>query len=36
MVSQDGEGFKETGRFYDVEPVCIEGIAHRLFMGERC
>lgn len=32
MVSQDGEGLEETGRFYDVEPVCIEGVAHDMML----
>ncbi|KFK33255.1 hypothetical protein AALP_AA6G350700 [Arabis alpina] len=28
----DSEGLKETGRFYDVEPVCIEGVAHDMML----
>ncbi|KAJ4885498.1 alpha/beta-Hydrolases superfamily protein [Raphanus sativus] len=28
----DDEGLKETGRFYDVEPVCIEGVAHDMML----
>ncbi|XP_019087484.1 PREDICTED: uncharacterized protein LOC104728301 [Camelina sativa] len=28
----DDEGLKETGRFYDVEPVCIDGVAHDLML----
>lgn len=29
---QDDEGLKETGRFYDVEPVCIGGVAHDMML----
>lgn len=32
MVLQDDEGLKETGRFYEVEPVCIEGVAHDMML----
>lgn len=32
MVLQDDEGLKETGRFYDVEPVCVEGVAHDMML----
>lgn len=32
MVLQDDEGLKETGRFYDAEPVCIEGVAHDMML----
>lgn len=28
----DDEGLKETGRFYDVEPVCVEGVAHDMML----
>ncbi|CAD5333382.1 unnamed protein product [Arabidopsis thaliana] len=28
----DDEGLKETGRFYDVEPVCIKGVAHDMML----
>ncbi|CAN7128215.1 unnamed protein product [Brassica rapa subsp. narinosa] len=28
----DDEGLKETGRFYEVEPVCIEGVAHDMML----
>ncbi|KAL0725174.1 hypothetical protein Bca4012_039773 [Brassica carinata] len=28
----DDEGLKETGRFYDVEPVSIEGVAHDMML----
>ncbi|XP_057481406.1 uncharacterized protein LOC130768387 isoform X1 [Actinidia eriantha] len=28
----DTEGLKETGRFYGVSPVCIEGVAHDLML----
>ncbi|VYS68595.1 unnamed protein product [Arabidopsis thaliana] len=28
----DDEGLKETGRFYEVEPVCIKGIAHDMML----
>ncbi|CAH8277389.1 unnamed protein product [Arabidopsis lyrata] len=29
---KDDEGLKETGRFYEVEPVCIEGVAHDMML----
>lgn len=32
MDLQDDEGLKETGKFYDVEPVCIEGVAHDMML----
>lgn len=32
MVLQDDEGLKETGRFYEVEPVCIEYVAHDMML----
>ncbi|GMN28092.1 hypothetical protein TIFTF001_001912 [Ficus carica] len=28
----DMEGFKETGNFYGVSPVCIEGVAHDMML----
>ncbi|XAR71363.1 Chloride peroxidase [Bertholletia excelsa] len=28
----DAEGLRETGRFYGVSPVCIEGVAHDLML----
>jgi len=28
----DDEGLKETGRFYEVEPVCIKGVAHDMML----
>uniref|UniRef100_A0A1J3K0Z8 Uncharacterized protein n=2 Tax=Noccaea caerulescens TaxID=107243 RepID=A0A1J3K0Z8_NOCCA len=28
----DDEGLMETGRFYDVEPVCIGGVAHDMML----
>ncbi|CAE6206612.1 unnamed protein product [Arabidopsis arenosa] len=28
----DDEGLKETGRFYEVEPVCIECVAHDMML----
>ncbi|CAN8232506.1 unnamed protein product [Cochlearia groenlandica] len=28
----DDEGLKETGRFYEVEPVCVEGVAHDMML----
>ncbi|XP_010450926.1 PREDICTED: uncharacterized protein LOC104733014 isoform X2 [Camelina sativa] len=28
----DDEGLKETGRFYEVEPVCIESVAHDMML----
>ncbi|CAA7055606.1 unnamed protein product [Microthlaspi erraticum] len=28
----DDEGLMETGRFYDVEPVCIQGVAHDMML----
>lgn len=32
MDLQDSEGLEETGQFYDVEPVCIEGVAHDIML----
>lgn len=32
LFSQDGEGLKETGRFYEVSPVCVEGVAHDMML----
>lgn len=29
---QDSEGLRETGRFYGVSPVCIEGVAHDMML----
>ncbi|EOY04180.1 Alpha/beta-Hydrolases superfamily protein [Theobroma cacao] len=28
----DPEGLRETGRFYDVSPICIEGVAHDIML----
>ncbi|XVF71629.1 hypothetical protein PTKIN_Ptkin12aG0054500 [Pterospermum kingtungense] len=28
----DTEGLNETGRFYDVSPICIEGVAHDMML----
>ncbi|XP_021296359.1 uncharacterized protein LOC110425714 [Herrania umbratica] len=28
----DAEGLRETGRFYDVSPICIEGVAHDIML----
>ncbi|KAK1576970.1 hypothetical protein Q3G72_017940 [Acer saccharum] len=28
----DAEGLNETGRFYGVSPVCVEGIAHDMML----
>ncbi|XVF20797.1 hypothetical protein REPUB_Repub12eG0034000 [Reevesia pubescens] len=28
----DAEGLSETGRFYDVSPICVEGVAHDMML----
>ncbi|KAE8718721.1 putative catalytic [Hibiscus syriacus] len=28
----DAKGLDETGRFYDVSPICIEGVAHDMML----
>ncbi|XVE72071.1 hypothetical protein DITRI_Ditri11bG0009300 [Diplodiscus trichospermus] len=28
----DAEGLNETGRFYDMSPICIEGVAHDMML----
>ncbi|CAK7344335.1 unnamed protein product [Dovyalis caffra] len=28
----DAEGLNETGRFYDVSPICVEGVAHDMML----
>ncbi|RVW84575.1 hypothetical protein CK203_048131 [Vitis vinifera] len=28
----DSEGLRETGKFYGVSPVCIEGVAHDMML----
>ncbi|XP_047951525.1 uncharacterized protein LOC125196902, partial [Salvia hispanica] len=28
----DAEGLRETGRFYGVSPVCVEGVAHDMML----
>ncbi|KAK9271940.1 hypothetical protein L1049_002307 [Liquidambar formosana] len=30
----DAEGLSETGRFYGVSPVCVEGVAHDLMLDD--
>lgn len=32
ILLQDAEGLKETGMFYGVEPVCLEGVAHDMML----
>lgn len=29
---QDAEGLYETAKFYDVQPVCVEGVAHDMML----
>lgn len=29
---QDLEGLQETAKFYDVQPVCLEGVAHDVML----
>lgn len=32
LCFQDSEGLRETGKFYGVSPVCIEGVAHDMML----
>lgn len=32
LYLQDAKGVSETGIFYGVEPVCIEGVAHDMML----